>query len=183
MYALINCVPQYYNSLKFIINFTACNSFSKRKTSFCKYKHISGSIIVRLETCEIPTAKLIKINDTIFVKIKIFKGFFKLIAIERMTEIRRKLLKLTLINSTTRIFVKLAEGWFYIFFIFLIVFFNHSFQWWSKTFSCFTSVFEINNNYRKSWFFSFFLINCFFFFLKKPKQNYFFDMLLSPKNN
>lgn len=111
-----------------IIDFTACNSLYERKTSIGKDKHISCSIIVRLETSEIPTAKLIKVNDTVLVKIKIIEGFFKLIIIERMTEIRGKLLKLTLINSTTRVFVKLAESWFDIFFILLIVLFNHFFH-------------------------------------------------------
>jgi len=111
-----------------VIHLFTCNSLSERKTCFGKNKHISGCIIVRLQTSEIPTAELIKVNDTIFVEIKIVEGFFKLITFERMTEILRKLLKLSLINSTTRVFVKLAESWFYIFFIFLIVFFNHSFQ-------------------------------------------------------
>jgi len=111
-----------------VINFTTGDRFSERKTSFSKEKHISGSIIVRLETRKVPTAKLFKVNDTIFVKIKIIQGFFKLIVVERMTEIRRKLLKLIFINSTTRIFVKLAEGWFYIFVMFLIVLFNHLFH-------------------------------------------------------
>jgi hypothetical protein len=110
------------------VNFTACNSLSERKTSFGKDKHISGCIVVRLETGKVPSAKLFKVYDTIFVKIKIIQGFFKLIFVERMTEISRKLLKFFFIDRTTGVFVKLVEGWFYIFIILLIVLLNHFFH-------------------------------------------------------
>ena len=126
------------------VNFTACNSLSERKTSFGKDKHISGCIVVRLETGKVPSAKLFKVYDTIFVKIKIIQGFFKLIFVERMTEISRKLLKFSLIDRTTGVFVKPVEGWFYIFIIFLIVLLNHFFHWLSKRLGCFTCVFEVD---------------------------------------
>ena len=43
MYALINCVPQYYNSLKFIINFTACLTSSV--TRWLEYLSIFGHLL------------------------------------------------------------------------------------------------------------------------------------------
>lgn len=111
-----------------VINFTACNSFTERKTSFGKDKHISSPIIVRLETSEIPTTKLFKINHSVFIYIKIIQGLFELIFVQRMTKISRKLLKFIFINRTTRVFVKLFKSWFHIFIILLIVFFNHFFH-------------------------------------------------------
>lgn len=66
--------------------------------------------VIRLQTSEIPSAKLFEVDSSIFVKIEIFKSTLKLIFVKLMAETKTECCKFLLIYVTVSIDIELFEA-------------------------------------------------------------------------
>ena len=72
--------------------------------------HTSGGTVIGLHASEVPSCKLLLVDDTVTVEIKILKSSLELILIQRLTKKLRELLKLLSINSSVTVLIELLEG-------------------------------------------------------------------------
>lgn len=72
-------------------------------------QHGASTIVERFHTCEVPSAKLFKIDDAIFIEVQVGKSLVQLLLVKWRTKLCRKHLQFFFVNCTAIVRVELRE--------------------------------------------------------------------------
>lgn len=84
-------------------------------------EHRSLASVVRLHSCEVPSAKFIEVDGSIVVQIKINKSIIELLMIELEAELKGKSSKLILIDMAVAVKVESSEALLHLTILLLVV--------------------------------------------------------------